>query len=131
VLGRSRTGPSSSAPAPVTPCILPESPPTRPPERRSGSSASTLHYTRTLCSRSLANVSEPVERLEVDVDATTAAYLRRRCVRRGDLAGAAAAVLHDPALRDAATSLARYHESREAELLASLEDTDAALTELR
>src|SRR3954470_8615474 len=28
----------------------------------------------------LANTSEPVERLEVDVDATTAAYLRRRCV---------------------------------------------------
>jgi len=54
-------------------------------------------------------MSEPVERLEVDVDATTAAYL---------------------ALRDAATSLARYHESREAELLASLEDTDAALAEL-
>ena len=76
-------------------------------------------------------MSEPVERLEVDVDATTAAYLRRRCVRRGDLVGAAAAVLHDPALRDVATSLARYHESREAELLASLEDTDAALTELR
>jgi hypothetical protein len=76
-------------------------------------------------------MSEPVERLEVDVDATTAAYLRRRCVRRGDLAGAAAAVLHDLALRDAATSLARYHESREAELLASLEDTDTALTELR
>jgi hypothetical protein len=76
-------------------------------------------------------MSEPVERLEVDVDATTAAYLRRRCVPRGDLAGAAASVLHDLALRDAATSLARYHESREAELLASLEDTDAALTELR
>lgn len=54
-------------------------------------------------------MSEPVERLEVDVDATTAAYLRRRCVARGDLAGAAAAVLHDLALRDAATSLARYH----------------------
>src|SRR5215212_4329105 len=28
----------------------------------------------------LANTSEPVERLEVDVDATTAAYLHRRCV---------------------------------------------------
>jgi hypothetical protein len=75
-------------------------------------------------------MSEPVERLEVDVDATTAAYLRRRCVRRGDLAGAAAAALHDLAVRDAATSLARYHESREAELMASLEDSDAALAEL-
>ena len=76
-------------------------------------------------------MSEPVERLEVDVDATTAAYLRRRCVRRGDLAGAAAAALHELAVRDAAASLARYHGSREAELLASLEDTDAALAELR
>jgi|tagenome__1003787_1003787.scaffolds.fasta_scaffold13669052_1 hypothetical protein len=76
-------------------------------------------------------MSEPVERLEVDVDATTAAYLRRRCIRRGDLAGAAAAALHDLALRDAASSLAHYHESREVELLASLEDTDAALAELR
>jgi hypothetical protein len=75
-------------------------------------------------------MSEPVERLEVDVDATTAAYLRRRCVRRGDLAGAAAAALHDLAVRDAATSLARYHQSHEAELLAGLEDTDAALAEL-
>jgi hypothetical protein len=50
---------------------------------------------------------------------------------RGDLAGAAAAVLHDLALRDAATSLARYHQSHEAELMASLEDSDAALSELR
>ena len=54
-------------------------------------------------------MSEPVERLEVDVAATTAAYLRRRCARRGDLAGAAAAALHDLAVRDAAASLARYH----------------------
>ena len=76
-------------------------------------------------------MSEPVERLEVDVDATTAAYLRRRCVRRGDLAAAAAAVLHDLAVRDAAAALARYHQSRETELLASLEDNDAALAELR
>jgi hypothetical protein len=77
-------------------------------------------------SRTLALMSEPVERLEIDVDATTAAYLRRR----GDLAGAAAAALHDLAVRDAATSLARYHQSRQAELLASLEDSDAALAEL-
>ena len=76
-------------------------------------------------------MSEPVERLEVDVDATTAAYLRRRCVRRGDLAGAAATALHELAVRDAASSLARYHQTREAELLVSLEDGDAALTELR
>jgi hypothetical protein len=76
-------------------------------------------------------MSEPVERLEVDVDATTAAYLRRHCIRRGDLAGAAAAALHDLAVRDAATSLARYHQSHEAELMASLEDSDAALSELR
>ena len=75
-------------------------------------------------------MSEPVERLEVDVDATTAAYLRHRCVRRGDLAGAAAAALHELAVRDAAGSLARYHEARGAELLASLEDSDAALAEL-
>jgi hypothetical protein len=76
-------------------------------------------------------VSEPVERIEVDVDATTAAYLRRRCVRREDLASAAAAVLHELAVRDADTSLARYHPSHETELLASLKDSDAALAELR
>lgn len=75
-------------------------------------------------------MSEPVERLEVDVDATTAEYLRRRCIRRGDLAGAAASVLRELAARDAATSLARYHRNREAEVLASLEDSDAALAEL-
>ena len=75
-------------------------------------------------------MSESVERLEVDVDATTAAYLRRRCVRRGDLAVAAAAALHELAVRDAAASLARYHAPREAELLASLEDSDTALAEL-
>lgn len=76
-------------------------------------------------------MSEPVERLEVDVDATTAAYLRRRCVRRGDLAGAAATALHELAVRDAAGALARYHHSHEAELLVSVEDSDVALAELR
>lgn len=75
-------------------------------------------------------MSEPVERLEVDVDATTAEYLRRRCIRRGDLAGAAASALRELAVRDAATSLARYHRNRETEVLASLEDSDAALAEL-
>lgn len=34
-------------------------------------------------------MSEGTERLQVDVNATTAAYLRRRCVHRGNLAGAA------------------------------------------
>lgn len=74
-------------------------------------------------------MSEPVERLEVDVDATTAAYLRRRCVRRGDLSGAAAAALRELAVRDAAASLARYYRSHEAELVASLEDAEAALAD--
>jgi hypothetical protein len=54
-------------------------------------------------------VAEPVEHLEVDVDATTAAYLRRRCIPRGDLAGAAAAALRELAVRDAATSLAAWY----------------------
>jgi hypothetical protein len=58
--------------------------------------------TRTLCFRALAIMSEPIERLEVDVDATTAAYLRGRCLRAGELASAAAAALHDLAVRDAA-----------------------------
>ena len=76
-------------------------------------------------------MSEGVERLQVDVDATTAAYLRRRCVHRGDLAGAAANALRELAVHDAATSLARYHRTHEAEMLASLEDGDTALAEMR
>lgn len=76
-------------------------------------------------------MSDGVERLEVDVDATTAAYLRRRCLSRGDLAGAAANALRELAVRDAATSLARYHQTHEGEMLASLEDGDTALADLR
>jgi hypothetical protein len=60
----------------------------------------------TLCT--LEHVSQ---RLELELDDTTAAYLRQRCARRGDLAGTAAAVLRELALRDAVDSLVGWHRA--------------------
>lgn len=68
-------------------------------------------------------------RIEVEVDDATAAYLRGRCVRRGDLAAAAAAALHELAVRDAARAMADWY-ARSAELLDALvAESDAALAE--
>jgi hypothetical protein len=69
------------------------------------------------------------ERLEVDVDAATSAYLRRRCSRHEDLAAAAAAALHELAVREAAESLAAYDQRHHDELVASIEDNEQALAD--
>ncbi|MGI9000373.1 MAG: hypothetical protein ACR2GH_01765, partial [Pseudonocardia sp.] len=71
-----------------------------------------------------------MERVEIDVDAVTAAYLRRHCSRRGDLAGAASAALHHLAVTEAAEALASWYARHEAELLVSIEDGEAALAEV-
>jgi len=73
-------------------------------------------------------MAEPVERLEVDVDATTAAYLRR-CSRRGDLAAAAAAALHELAVKDAATSMAAWYTRHPGFAEDSVAETEQALDE--
>lgn len=49
------------------------------------------------------------ERVEVELDQATVAYLRQRCVRRGDLAAVAAAALREMAVNDAVRALERWH----------------------
>ncbi len=68
------------------------------------------------------------ERITVEVDGPTAAYLRR-CSRRGDLAGAAAAALHELAVRDAAESMASWYAARPDYAEDSVEETERALAE--
>ena len=51
-----------------------------------------------------------MERIELELDPTTTAYLLQRCVRRGDLAGAASEALRELALRESVTALEHWHE---------------------
>lgn len=68
-------------------------------------------------------------RIEVEVDDATAAYLRRRCVRREDLAAAASAALYELAVRDAARAMTDWY-ARSPELVEALvAESDAALAE--
>jgi hypothetical protein len=70
------------------------------------------------------------ERIEVEVDGPTAAMLRRRCLARGgSLADAAAAQLAEDARRELVGGLPAWYERHEAELVASVEDGEAALSE--
>ena len=80
-------------------------------------------------SGTLRGMSE-TQRLEVDVDGLTSRYLeRRRCAGRQDVATAAGHALHDLALADEAARLAAWSSRHDAELLASIEDAEAALAE--
>jgi hypothetical protein len=56
-------------------------------------------------------MSQQPERVTVELDAATANYLRQRCMRRGDLAGAAADALHQLAVRDAAEAMVAWEEA--------------------
>jgi hypothetical protein len=70
------------------------------------------------------------ERVTVELDAATAAMLRRRCVTRGgSLAAAAAAQLAEDARREMLGGLPAWYGRHEAEVLAAVEDGEAALSE--
>jgi hypothetical protein len=74
---------------------------------------------------------QPVsERIELELDPAVASYLRRRCVRRGDLAGAAAAALRELALRDAVAALGRWHDAHPDYALDAVRDNEQAFAEL-
>jgi hypothetical protein len=69
------------------------------------------------------------ERIEVELDSATAAYLRQRCVRRGDLGAAAAAALHELAIADAARADAAWQARHTTEILTLVTDGETALDE--
>jgi hypothetical protein len=68
-----------------------------------------------------------VERIELELDPTTTAYLRQRCLRRGDLAGAAAAALRELAVRDAVNALVAWHKAHPDYATLADEEYDQAL----
>jgi hypothetical protein len=71
------------------------------------------------------------QRLEVEVDDTTASYLHQRCLRRGDLAAAAAEALRELALQDAIMSLSTWYAAQGSSWLEdTVRDNEAALAEL-
>jgi hypothetical protein len=69
------------------------------------------------------------ERIELELDAAVATYLRQRCVRRGDLAEAAAAALRELALRDAVTALANWHHANPDYAMDAVRENEQALAE--
>jgi hypothetical protein len=70
------------------------------------------------------------ERVTIDLDPTTTAYLRQRCVRRGDLAGAAVDALREMALRESVTSLVGWHQAHPDYAELADREYDEALAEL-
>jgi hypothetical protein len=70
------------------------------------------------------------QRLEVELDALTERYLGQRCVRRSDMAGAAAAALRELALRAEVDALAAFLSENPSYVAASDDDYDQALAEL-
>jgi hypothetical protein len=64
------------------------------------------------------------ERIELELDPAVATYLRQRCVRRGDLAAAAAA-----ALRDAVTALGIWHHAHPDYAMDAVRENEQALAE--
>ncbi|MGD9528711.1 MAG: hypothetical protein AB7I38_11565 [Dehalococcoidia bacterium] len=76
-------------------------------------------------------MSEQTERFEVVVDATTAAVLRRHCAARGrrSLGDAAADVLQEIARRELLGGLPGWQAAHAAEIVAAVEDGEAALAE--
>lgn len=74
---------------------------------------------------------QPVsERIELELDPAVASYLRRRCVRRGDLATAAAVALRELALRDAVAALGRWHDAHPDYAWDAVRDNEQAFAEL-
>ena len=72
-----------------------------------------------------------MERLEVELDDTTAAYfVRQGCVRRADMAAAASAALRELALRAEVDALATFLTAHPDYVAASDDEYDAALAEL-
>lgn len=69
------------------------------------------------------------ERIELELDPAVATYLRQRCVRRGDLAAAAAAALRELALRDAVSALASWHRTHPDYALDAVRENEQALAE--
>jgi hypothetical protein len=70
------------------------------------------------------------QRLEVELDDTTVSYLRQRCVRRGDLAGAAAIALRELALHHAVAKLELWHQANPDYAELADREYDEALAEL-
>lgn len=69
------------------------------------------------------------ERIELELDPAVATYLRQRCLRRGDLASAAAAALRELALRDAVSALVRWHHAHPDYALDAVRENEQALAE--
>jgi hypothetical protein len=69
------------------------------------------------------------ERIELELDPATSAYLRQRCVRRGDLAGAATAALRELAVRDAVDALVTWHKAHPDYAALADEEYNQALAE--
>lgn len=71
------------------------------------------------------------QRLEVELDDTTAAYFERQgCVRRADMAAAASAALRELALRVEVDALAAFLTAHPDYVAASDDEYHAALAEL-
>lgn len=70
------------------------------------------------------------ERIELELDPAVAAFLRQRCVRRGDLAAAAADALRELALREAVTAMASWHEAHPDYVMDAVRDNEQALAEV-
>lgn len=70
------------------------------------------------------------QRLAVELDALTERYLGQRCVRRSDMAGAAATALRELALRAEVDALAAFLSENPSYVAASDDDYDQALAEL-
>ncbi len=70
------------------------------------------------------------QRLEVELDDTTAAYFERQgCVRRADMAAAASAALRELALRAEVDALAAFLAANPEYVAASDEEYDQALAD--
>jgi hypothetical protein len=79
----------------------------------------------------LSVVWTSMERLEVELDDTTAAYFERQgCVRRADMAAAASAALRELALRAEVDALAAFLTAHPDYVAASDDEYHAALAEL-
>ena len=95
------------------------------------------HGVKLPCEAPLSNppalsvVWTSMERLEVELDDTTAAYfVRQGCVRRADMAAAASAALRELALRAEVDALATFLTAHPDYVAASDDEYDAALAEL-